>query len=202
MMLEFLHNKHIVHRDLKPENILIDSKGSLKLSDFGFAKVVENKTYTCCGTPEYMAPEMILCRGHDKSVDYWALGCLLYELLVGIDPFNDADPILIYQKILKGKVKFPSEKVVPFAARSLIKHLLEPDVAKRYGCLKGGVSDIKSHRFFTGVEWVVKSKRKDIYIPPLSNSGDCSHFPPVDAYEEDEPVAIKQEDDPFEKFAS
>ena len=201
-MLDYLHNKNIIHRDLKPENLLIDSKGFLKLSDYSFAKVVENKTYTCCGTPEYMAPEMILCRGHDKSVDWWAFGCLIYELLVGIDPFNDEDPILIYQKILKGKIKFPSEKVVSFAARSLIKHLLEPDLAKRYGCLKNGVSDIKSHRFFTGVEWgtLTKAKKKDIYIPVVSNSGDCSHFPPVNDLEEDEATVIKMEDDPFEKW--
>ena len=201
-MLEYLHNKGIVYRDLKPENLLIDNKGFLKLSDYGFAKVIENKTYTCCGTPAYMAPEMILCRGHDKAVDWWAFGALLYELLVGMDPFNDEDPILIYQKILKGKIMFPSEKIVSFAARSLIKHLLEPDLAKRYGSLKGGVWDIKNHRFFTGIEWatLAKSKKKDIYIPALSNNGDCSHFPLVDDYEEDEPTPIKMEDDPFEKW--
>ena len=199
-MLEYLHNKGIIHRDLKPENILIDAKGYLKLSDFVCAKVIENKTFTCCGTPEYMAPEMILNRGHNKSVDWWAFGVLLYELLVGMDPFNDEDPILIYQKILKGKVLFPS-KIAP-AAKSLIKHLLEPDFTKRYGSLKAGISDIKTHRFFKDVEWSTlhKYKIKASYIPTLSNSGDCSHFPPVEDSDEGEPNPIKMEDDPFEKW--
>jgi len=95
------------NRDLKPENILIDDEGYLKLTDFGFAKYVEGRTYTLCGTPEYLAPEMLLNKGHGKPVDWWTFGILLYEMLAGIDPFSDDDPMLIYQKILKGKVKFP-----------------------------------------------------------------------------------------------
>jgi len=106
-MFEYLHSKNIIYRDLKPENILIDEDGYLKLTDFGFAKYVESRTYTLCGTPEYLAPEMLLNKGHGKPVDWWTFGILLYEMLAGIDPFSDDDPMLIYQKILKGKVKFP-----------------------------------------------------------------------------------------------
>lgn len=106
-MFEYLHSKNIIYRDLKPENILIDETGYLKLTDFGFAKYVESRTYTLCGTPEYLAPEMLLNKGHGKPVDWWTFGILLYEMLAGIDPFSDDDPMLIYQKILKGKVKFP-----------------------------------------------------------------------------------------------
>jgi serine/threonine protein kinase len=97
-MFEYLHSKNIIYRDLKPENILIDKTGYLKLTDFGFAKYCEGRTYTLCGTPEYLAPEILLNKGHGKPVDWWTFGVLLYEMNAGIDPFNDEDPMLIYQK--------------------------------------------------------------------------------------------------------
>ena len=103
-----------MHRDLKPENLLINCDGYLKLTDFGLSKIIEGKTYTLCGTPEYLAPEMLLNKGHDKSVDWWTLGVLLYEMLVGVDPFSDDDEIIIYQRILSGKLSFP-EKFNRFA---------------------------------------------------------------------------------------
>ena len=108
-MFEYLHSMNICYRDLKPENLLIASDGNLKLTDFGFAKVVESRTYTLCGTPEYLAPEILLNKGHSKPVDWWTLGILIYEMNAGIDPFSDEDPMAIYQKILKGKIKFPRD---------------------------------------------------------------------------------------------
>jgi len=90
-MFEYLHSNNVIYRDLKPENLLIDGDGYLKLTDFGFAKVVENRTYTLCGTPEYIAPEIILNKGHGKGVDWWTVGVLIFEMLAGIDPFNDSD---------------------------------------------------------------------------------------------------------------
>jgi protein kinase A len=84
LMFEFLHSKSIVYRDLKPENLLIAEDGYLRLTDFGFAKVVEGRTYTLCGTPEYLAPEILLNKGHGKAVDWWTLGILVYELNAGI----------------------------------------------------------------------------------------------------------------------
>ena len=125
-IFEYLHSKNIIYRDLKPENILINKNGYLKLTDFGFAKVINNnKTYTLCGTPEYLAPEIILNKGHGKPVDWWTMGILLYEMLVGIDPFSDDDPMMIYQKIIKGKIRFPNN--IDKSAKSLIKHLLIAD---------------------------------------------------------------------------
>ena len=164
-MFEYLHSKNIVYRDLKPENILIKEDGYLKLTDFGFAKYVEGRTYTLCGTPEYLAPEILLNKGHGKPVDWWCLGILLYEMLagnyfsfrkfdftkIGIDPFNDEDPMAIYQKILKGKVKFPRN--FDRGAKSLVKHLLVADLTKRFGNLKGGAKDIKNHRFYKKLQW-------------------------------------------------
>jgi len=88
-VFEHLHGRHIVYRDLKPENVLIDRTGYLKLADFGFAKRIMDKSFTLCGTPEYLAPEVVLGTGHNKAVDYWGLGILIYEMLVGISPFAD-----------------------------------------------------------------------------------------------------------------
>jgi serine/threonine protein kinase len=151
-IFDYLHSKHIIFRDLKPENILINSNGYLKLTDFGFAKrLMEGKTFTLCGTPEYLAPEIILNKGHGKAVDWWTLGILTYEMLVGIDPFNDEDPMMVYQKIIKGKIKFP--KTIDSDAKSLIKHLLDEDTSKRYGCLKNGTQDIFEHRWFKNFDW-------------------------------------------------
>merc|ERR1719418_101395 len=138
-----IHSKNIIHRDLKPENILMVGNGYSKLTDFGFAKIMEpgTRTYTLCGTPEYIAPEVLLNKGHGKPVDWWTLGILIYEMIVGIDPFNDDDPMGIYQKILAGKIKFPRD--FDKNAKSIVKHLLVADVTKRYGCLKNGANDIK-----------------------------------------------------------
>lgn len=131
LMFEYLHSKNIIYRDLKPENLLIDNIGYLRLTDFGFAKYCDGRTYTLCGTPEYLAPEVLMNKGHGKPVDWWCLGILTYEMLAGIDPFNDEDPMAIYQKILKGKIKFPRD--FDKKAKSLVKHLLVADTSKRYG---------------------------------------------------------------------
>jgi serine/threonine protein kinase len=195
-MLEVMHSKNIIYRDLRPENILIDHKGYLRLIDFGFAKVCEGKTYTVCGTPEYMAPEMILNQGYGREVDWWSFGCFLYELLVGITPFFENDPILIFKRAIKGDIKFPSN--FPPAAKSIIKHLLEKDVSKRYGCLSKGVADVKGHRFYKDVDWngISRQRGKPPYIPPLTNNDDMSLLNIIAEEEEDAP-AINPEEDPF-----
>ena len=198
-VFEYLHSKNIVYRDLKPENILINKNGYLKLTDFGFAKQLDSekaKTYTLCGTPEYLAPEIILNKGHGKAVDWWTLGILLFEMLVGIDPFSDDEPMKTYQKILKGKINFPKE--IDKDAKSLIKHLLVQDTTKRYGCLKNGVKDILNHRFFDGFDWknFVYLSMEAPYIPQIKNDEDTSNFekyPEADL----ESSTVDKKNDPF-----
>lgn len=203
LVFEYLHSKNIVYRDLKPENLLISEDGYLKLTDFGFAKIVENRTFTLCGTPEYLAPEILLNQGHGKAVDWWTLGILIYEMNAGIDPFTDDDPMNIYQNILKGKIKFPKDfdkylLVRLRDAKSLIKHLLVADLSRRYGNLKNGVDDIKQHRWFSKIDWknLLAKKLTVFYRPSVRNPGDTSNFnnyPDSDT----QPQALKPSEDPF-----
>ena len=196
-IFEYIHSKNIIYRDLKPENILITKKGYLKLTDFGFAKLLENdKTYTLCGTPEYLAPEIILNKGHGKPVDWWTMGILLYEMLVGIDPFSDDDPMSIYKKIVKGKIHFPKD--FDKDAKSLIKHLLNGDTTKRFGCLKNGVKDIAKHKFFDKFNWrnFIYKKMKAPYFPQIKSKCDTSNFCKYpDSEKECTPLDVNE--DPF-----
>jgi protein kinase A len=148
-VFEYLHSKDIVYRDLKPENIMIADDGYMKLIDYGFAKTVTKRTYTICGTPEYIAPEILLNKGHGKPVDWWTFGILIYEMHAGHAPFVDDDPMNIYKKIINTKPRYPEG--FDSKLKSLVKHLLRRDLSKRFGNLVGGVSEIKDHRFFQSI---------------------------------------------------
>ncbi|KAL3816291.1 hypothetical protein ACHAXA_008099 [Cyclostephanos tholiformis] len=200
LIFEHIHFMDIIYRDLKPENLLIDMEGYLKITDFGFAKIVPYKTYTLCGTPEYIAPEVLLQKGHGKGVDWWTLGILIYEMLVGDPPFLDADPIQLYQQVLQCKLQFTQS--YDKNAKSLTKKLLTPDLTKRYGCLKRGAMDIKTSVWFDEMNWEALLKRKlhAPIKPALGSNTDTSNF---EKYPEVDEKALPLEfdgPDPFGDF--
>merc|ERR1711920_1042971 len=197
-----IHSKNIIHRDLKPENILMCQNGYSKLTDFGFAKIIEpgTRTYTLCGTPEYIAPEVLLNKGHGKGVDWWTLGILIYEMLAGQPPFCDDDPMGIYQQILSGKVNFP--RFFDRNAKALIKRLLTADLTKRYGCLKNGAQDIKKHKYFTGLDWdvLLTKTQTAAIIPKVCTPNDTSNFDPYPDSDEECGCPVYNGKDPFLDF--
>ncbi|XP_040167351.1 cGMP-dependent protein kinase, isozyme 1 isoform X3 [Anopheles arabiensis] len=184
---EYLHSRNMIYRDLKPENLMLDEKGYIKLVDFGFAKRIgpNQKTWTFAGTPEYVSPEIILNKGHDRAVDYWALGVLIHELLVGKPPFRGKNHMKTYNAILRGIdiIELPSR--VPKKAQVLIKRLCRQTAAERLGYGKNGITDIKNHPWFGSFEWQ-KLKERTMPAPlirPIVSDIDLSNF---DEYPKDQ----------------
>lgn len=176
-----MHERKVAYRDLKPENLVLDNAGYVKIVDFGLAKVIKNgQTYTFCGTPDYLAPEVILSEGHDWAVDYWGLGVLIYEMTEGAAPFYAENPMDVrmndflfavpyiswitsnvgsysnlcqtYRKALSGQVQIPDHFTV--AVANLIRKLLHTDQSKRLGRTVGGTTAIMCHRWFANFDWV------------------------------------------------
>jgi serine/threonine protein kinase len=177
LALEHLHELNIIHRDLKPENVLLDPSGHCVLTDFGFAKENVMTPESCssfCGTLEYMAPEVVKKSKYGKPADWWSVGILLYDMLVGHPPFQHKNDNALYKKILSDKLKLPSYMSKDCVA--LIKGLLQRELKQRFT-----VNDIKAHKFFKGIDWA-KMLRKEIRPPivPIVKKGalDIGNFDP------------------------
>ncbi|OQS02634.1 cGMP-dependent protein kinase [Thraustotheca clavata] len=184
----YLQTLGVAYRDLKPENLMIDDKGYLKMVDFGFAKHIPfykgsqlcERSFTLCGTPEYLAPELVLNKGHGKAVDYWALGCLVYELIAGRTPFQHQEQQKIFEKIIHAKMALKFHPKFDPLAQDLITKLLEPNPGLRLGSLAGGMMDVVNHPWFTSArfDWkalVAKTMRAP-YVPMIKSSVDVSNF--------------------------
>ena len=204
LALEHLHNNNCMYRDLKPENILIDESGHLRLTDFGLSKMIlsknDEKAYTICGTPEYLAPEIITEKGYDKTVDWWSLGALFYEMLCGFSPFKSTNNGQAHKLELKNYTKtvqmynFFTEE-----AKSLIQGFLVVNPAARLGAGPNGIQRIKSHPFFAEMDWDAVSRKQ--IEPPFqpkikdnSDTIDLSNFDPIFTKENVfEPASEKKE---------
>lgn len=140
---DYMHSMDIVYRDLKPENLV--------MANNGYLKIVPEKTYTLCGTPDYLAPEIVTGQGHGKGVDWWTFGVLIYEMLASFPPFFDDDPIQTYRKIIKGRIKYP--RYFSSEAKDVVGNLLKLKPTRRLGVIKGGTENIRNHAWFKKFNW-------------------------------------------------
>jgi len=171
LALECLHENNIIYRDLKPENVLLDDDGHVRLTDFGLSKesIQGNQlTHTFCGTPEYLAPEVVQSKWYGKAVDWWSMGTLLYEMLTGWPPFYNENMHVMYDRIVRAPLTFPKD--MSPEAKSLLTGLLQRDPRQRLGSTNG-MQDFKDHPFFRGIDWVALYEKKITppFIPQTSD---------------------------------
>jgi len=199
LAFDFMHKQHIIYRDLKPENLVLNSVGYLKITDFGFAKRVMDKTFTLCGTPDYLAPEIVTGQGHGRAVDWWTLGVLLYEMVGSIPPFYDSKPINTYRKIIKARIKWLRHFSPEI--RQLIQAFLRVRPIKRIGMQRAGIQLIQTHPFFDGFSWhkLVKGKMKAPILNKVKDIKDMSNFEKVKVVH-DEATPVSKDDDFDDEF--
>eukprot|EP00928_Gymnodinium_smaydae_P038944 TRINITY_DN2672_c0_g2_i1.p1 TRINITY_DN2672_c0_g2~~TRINITY_DN2672_c0_g2_i1.p1 ORF type:complete len:807 (+),score=168.26 TRINITY_DN2672_c0_g2_i1:75-2423(+) len=178
LAFEHCHSRHVIYRDLKPENLLLNAKGHLKVTDMGLAKMVVGKTFTTCGTPQYMAPEIIQSSGHTKAVDWWTLGILLFELMAGEAPFEANSPMKIFAKIMKGiqKVQFPAH--LAGGCDKLVKELLKKKPDHRLPMKVNGMELLRNSVWYAGFDWDAMRQLKLTapYVPQVNCETDISNF--------------------------
>lgn len=237
MVLGDLHSNMIVYRDLNPNNVLLDRKCYIKLVDFGYAKKFtsdrwdsDERTWTLVGTPEYLAPEIIKSKGHNKDVDWWALGVLIHYMLAGYPPWYNDDPHKVYQDVLAKKFEGPAESggvpapkhFVPDAkdiCKKLLTHSIDRNGAHaRIGSQKNGAEDIKKHLWYRGLNWAAlynremsppsppmseKDEAKEVWMPSLSSASDVgNHAMYPDSEDEAGPILSPEKDAVFANWES
>lgn len=167
LAIEYLHKNKIIFRDLKPDNVIFDSDGHALLTDFGLSKTgmdSQAKSTSFCGSVAYLAPEMLRKQGHTKSIDWYLLGVLIYEMLVGVPPYFNTEKKKLFENIQSGPLKIPNNMSQP--AKSLILLLLNRNPGKRLGSSNADAEDIKKHAFFGGIDWNAISSRQGRVLPP------------------------------------
>jgi protein kinase A len=178
--LAYMHRSNIVFRDLKPENVMIDATGYPMLIDFGFAKVVHDKTYTLCGTPGYLPPEVVMTRGHNISADHWSFGILVYEMLTSENPFyyQGMDQMTLFRCIVQDDYEPIEMEGISYAVMDMIDKLLEKDPSQRLGSLARGEQDILEHAWFRGMKLDAMRQRQvpAPWIPQVKDPLDASFF--------------------------
>lgn len=224
LAVEYLHSYGIVHRDLKPDNLLITAMGHIKLTDFGLSKIglmnlatnlyegyldKETKQFNdkqVFGTPEYIAPEVILRQGYGKPVDWWSMGVILYEFLVGCVPFFGETPEELFAHVINDEIEWPDEEEwpLPEEAKNLISALLQQNPLDRLGT--GGAGEVKDHSFFYGINWDALLRQKAEFIPQLDDAEDTSYFDTrSDRYNHDLDVdvdSLEETDESMSMFSS
>uniref|UniRef100_A0A8C6TRZ0 protein kinase C n=1 Tax=Neogobius melanostomus TaxID=47308 RepID=A0A8C6TRZ0_9GOBI len=177
--LEFLHQNKIVYRDLKLDNLLMDADGYVRIADFGLCKEGMghgDRTSTFCGTPEFLAPEVLTDNNYTRSVDWWGLGVLIYEMLVGESPFPGDDEEEVFDSIVNDDVRYP--RFLSPDSVSLIQKLLQKNPAMRLGAGEEDAAEIKIHKFFQGIDWdaLLAKRMKPPFVPVIKEAKDVSNF--------------------------
>ncbi|KAM9723845.1 serine/threonine-protein kinase Sgk2b [Menidia menidia] len=178
--LGYLHSLNIVYRDLKPENILLDCEGHVMLTDFGLCKegvAIGGIMHTLCGTPEYLAPEVLRGQPYSPAVDWWGLGAVLFEMLCGLPPFYNQSKAEMFENILHAQLQVPGS--LSEAARSLLEGLLQRDITKRLGESRD-IEELREHPFFASINWqdLVARRLRPPFIPKVSGPCDVSYIDP------------------------
>eukprot|EP01017_Pseudomicrothorax_dubius_P028938 TRINITY_DN3482_c0_g1_i9.p2 TRINITY_DN3482_c0_g1~~TRINITY_DN3482_c0_g1_i9.p2 ORF type:complete len:239 (+),score=59.83 TRINITY_DN3482_c0_g1_i9:65-781(+) len=181
LAIEHLHSNNIIYRDLKPENVLIDGQGYIRVTDFGLSKQgIEGAqgARSVCGTPEYLAPEVLAKTGHGKPVDWWTLGAIVYEMVTGLPPFYTSNREELFRRIRNDPLPIP--KYFSEALKSLLDGLFQKDPEKRLGSGRDGANNIRKHPWFSTIDWdaLYRKEIKPPFIPKLKNEMDLSNFDP------------------------